>query len=70
MPEEIISQFAKNQIELYFYYNGSKINKGIVEELIVEDNKIQGVISNTGAIYRAKSVVLTTGTAAKGEIII
>ncbi len=46
------------------------LKQGIVEELIVEDNKIQGVISNTGAIYRAKSVVLTTGTAAKGEIII
>lgn len=46
------------------------LKQGIIEELVVEDNKIQGVISNTGAIYRAKSVVLTTGTAAKGEIII
>ena len=46
------------------------LKQGIIEELVIEDNKIQGVISNTGAIYRAKSVVLTTGTAAKGEIII
>ena len=46
------------------------LKQGIIEELIIEDEKVTGVISNTGAIYRAKSVVLTTGTAAKGEIII
>lgn len=46
------------------------LKQGIIDELIVEDNKIQGVISNTGAIYRANSVVLTTGTSARGEIII
>ena len=46
------------------------LKQGIIDELVIEDNKIQGVISNTGAIYRAKSVILTTGTAAKGQIII
>lgn len=46
------------------------LKQGIIEELVIEDDKIQGVISNTGAIYRANSVVLTTGTAARGEIII
>ena len=46
------------------------LKQGIIDELIVEDDKIQGVISNTGAIYRANSVVLTTGTSARGEIII
>lgn len=46
------------------------LKQGIVEELIVEDDTIQGVVSNTGAIYRAGSVVLTTGTSARGEIII
>jgi tRNA uridine 5-carboxymethylaminomethyl modification enzyme len=46
------------------------LKQGIVEELVIEDDEIKGVISNTGAIYRAKSVVLTTGTAARGEIII
>src|SRR5699024_2726415 len=40
------------------------------EELLIEDDKIEGVVSNTGAIYRAKSVVLTTGTSARGQIII
>lgn len=46
------------------------LKQGIVEELLVEDNQIKGVIANTGAIYRANSVVLTTGTSARGEIII
>jgi len=46
------------------------LKQGIIEELVVEDGKIEGVISNTGAIYRANSVVLTTGTASRGEIII
>lgn len=46
------------------------LKQGIIENLVVENNKIEGVVSNTGAIYRAKSVVLTTGTSARGEIII
>ena len=46
------------------------LKQGIIEELLIEDDKIEGVVSNTGAIYRAKSVVLTTGTSARGQIII
>ncbi|WP_080145935.1 tRNA uridine-5-carboxymethylaminomethyl(34) synthesis enzyme MnmG [Marinilactibacillus piezotolerans] len=46
------------------------MKQGIVDELIVEDNVIQGVITNTGAVYRAKAVVLTAGTSSRGEIVI
>lgn len=46
------------------------LKQGIIDELIIEAGKIQGVVSNTGAVYRANSVVLTTGTSARGEIII
>ena len=46
------------------------MKQGIVDELIVEDNVIQGVITNTGAIYRAKAVILTAGTSSRGEIVI
>ncbi len=46
------------------------LKQGIIDELIVEEGQIQGVVSNTGAVYRANSVVLTTGTSARGEIII
>ncbi|RDU37254.1 tRNA uridine-5-carboxymethylaminomethyl(34) synthesis enzyme MnmG [Neobacillus piezotolerans] len=44
--------------------------QGMVEELIVEDGVCTGVSTQTGAIYRAKTVIITTGTFLRGEIII
>ena len=44
--------------------------QGMVEELIVENDVCTGVITKTGAIYRAKTVVITTGTYLRGEIIL
>lgn len=46
------------------------IRQGMVEELIIEDNKVHGVITQTGDIYRAATVIITTGTFLRGEIII
>lgn len=46
------------------------LRQGMVDELIVEDGVCKGVVTNTGAKYHAKSVVLTTGTAARGRIFI
>lgn len=46
------------------------LRQGMVEQLIVEDHVVKGVITQTGAIYRAKTVVITTGTFLRGEIII
>ncbi len=46
------------------------IYQGMVEELIVEDGEVRGVVTQTGAIYRAKTVIVTTGTYLRGEIII
>lgn len=46
------------------------LRQAIVDDLLVNDGKCEGVITNTGARYHAKSVVLTTGTAARGRIII
>lgn len=46
------------------------LRQGIVDDLIVEDGVCKGIITNTGARYHAKSVVLTLGTAARGKIII
>ncbi|MGA0603667.1 tRNA uridine-5-carboxymethylaminomethyl(34) synthesis enzyme MnmG [Caulobacter sp. KR2-114] len=39
-----------------------------VEDLIVEDGRVTGVVGATGETYRAASVVLTTGTFLKGVI--
>jgi tRNA uridine 5-carboxymethylaminomethyl modification enzyme len=44
--------------------------QGMVERLIVEDGVCKGVITMTGAVYRAKTVVITTGTYLRGEIIL
>ncbi|WP_027108116.1 tRNA uridine-5-carboxymethylaminomethyl(34) synthesis enzyme MnmG [Lacticigenium naphthae] len=46
------------------------LKQAIVDELIVEDGKIEGVITNSGAIYRSQAVVLTAGTSSRGQIII
>ncbi|KRN58558.1 tRNA uridine-5-carboxymethylaminomethyl(34) synthesis enzyme MnmG [Limosilactobacillus secaliphilus] len=46
------------------------LRQATVDDLIVEDGVCHGVITNTGARYRAKTVVLTVGTAARGKIII
>ncbi|SFA42687.1 tRNA uridine 5-carboxymethylaminomethyl modification enzyme [Parageobacillus thermantarcticus] len=44
--------------------------QGKVERLIVENGVCKGVITHTGAHYYAKTVVITTGTFLRGEIII
>ncbi|RFU62506.1 tRNA uridine-5-carboxymethylaminomethyl(34) synthesis enzyme MnmG [Peribacillus glennii] len=44
--------------------------QGMVERLIVEDGVCNGVVTQTGATYKAKTVVITTGTFLRGEIIL
>ncbi|WP_040226393.1 tRNA uridine-5-carboxymethylaminomethyl(34) synthesis enzyme MnmG [Bhargavaea cecembensis] len=46
------------------------LHQGIVEELIVENGEVKGLITQVGAVYRAETVVVTTGTFLRGEIII
>lgn len=46
------------------------LRQGIVDELIVEDGTVKGVVASTGAVYRAHSVVLTAGTSSRGQIIV
>jgi tRNA uridine 5-carboxymethylaminomethyl modification enzyme len=45
------------------------LRQGMVERLIVEDGICVGVETKTGAQYRAKAVVLTTGTYLRGKVI-
>lgn len=46
------------------------LRQGIVEQLIVEDGICQGVVTSTGARYHSNAVIITAGTALRGEIII
>ncbi|MFD2703685.1 tRNA uridine-5-carboxymethylaminomethyl(34) synthesis enzyme MnmG [Paenibacillus shunpengii] len=45
------------------------MRQGMVDRLIVEDGQCMGVITQTGTEYRAKSVVITTGTYLRGKVI-
>jgi glucose-inhibited division protein A len=45
------------------------LRQGMAEELIVEDGKCVGIIAKSGAEYRAKAIVITTGTYLRGKII-
>ncbi|MET1248390.1 tRNA uridine-5-carboxymethylaminomethyl(34) synthesis enzyme MnmG [Sporolactobacillus sp. STCC-11] len=46
------------------------LRQGMVDHLIVDNCVCKGVVVATGAAYRAKAVVLTTGVYLKGKIII
>ncbi len=46
------------------------LRQALVERLIIEDDTCVGVVTNTGAEYRAKAVIITTGTFMRGKIII
>ncbi|MDR6225371.1 tRNA uridine-5-carboxymethylaminomethyl(34) synthesis enzyme MnmG [Desmospora profundinema] len=46
------------------------LHQNMVERLLVEDGVCRGVLTRTGAEYRAEAVVLTTGTYLRGKIII
>lgn len=63
MYQRVMKQTLENEPNL-------SLIQGMVEQLIVEDGVCKGVITKTGAIYRAKTVVVTTGTYLRGEIII
>ncbi|SHE86429.1 tRNA uridine 5-carboxymethylaminomethyl modification enzyme [Seinonella peptonophila] len=46
------------------------LQQGMVERLLVDKDRCYGVITRTGAEYRADAVVLTTGTYLRGKVII
>lgn len=46
------------------------LRQAMVEEILVQDKKVTGVKITTGAKYAAEAVIVTTGTALRGEIII
>ncbi len=45
------------------------IIEGMVEDLVVEDNKIKGVILENGEVIKCQALILTTGTYLRGSIL-
>ncbi|MFW6237607.1 MAG: tRNA uridine-5-carboxymethylaminomethyl(34) synthesis enzyme MnmG [Halanaerobiales bacterium] len=58
-----MKQVLENQANL-------DLKQGVVEDIVVEEGKVKGVVVQTGLFYPGKKVVLTTGTFLKGRIII
>ncbi|MRG87956.1 tRNA uridine-5-carboxymethylaminomethyl(34) synthesis enzyme MnmG [Salinibacillus xinjiangensis] len=46
------------------------LRQGMVEKILVEDGVCQGVVTETKAVYRAKTVIVTTGTFMRGKVLI
>ena len=46
------------------------VKQAEITDIIVEDNKVKSVVTNLGAIYNVKAVILATGTYLKGKIFI
>ena len=49
---------------------GLKLSQGEVVDLIIEDDKVKGVVTRTGGIYKAKAVILASGTYLRGRVFI
>ncbi len=46
------------------------LKQALVERLLIKRDRIEGVVTGTGAIFKAGAVVITTGTFLRGRIII
>ncbi len=46
------------------------LKQDVVEELVVEEGRVKGVITKTGLFFRGQKVILTTGTFLKAQVII
>ncbi len=62
--------YPKNMQETLKNQENLSILEGLVEDLIVEDNKIQGIILENGEKVTSNAVVLTTGTYLKADILV
>lgn len=58
-----MQEILKNQENL-------DIVEGMVEDLIIEDKTVKGVVLDTGEIFEGQAVILTTGTYLKAEVLV
>lgn len=50
--------------------SGLWLKQAMVEDLIVKDQQVQGVVTQTGTVFLAPCVILTTGTYLRGRVIL
>ncbi|EHJ57087.1 tRNA uridine 5-carboxymethylaminomethyl modification enzyme MnmG [Streptococcus urinalis FB127-CNA-2] len=46
------------------------LRQSMIDDILVEDGKVIGVLTATGQKFSAKAIIVTTGTALRGEIIL
>lgn len=61
--------YHNNMLETIKNQKNLTVKEGMVEDLLIKDNKIYGVKLSTGEEIYGKSVILTTGTYMKGQIL-
>ena len=62
--------YPKEMLKTLNNQENLEILEGIVEDLIIKDNKVQGIILENGKKIESKCVILTTGTYLKADILI
>jgi len=60
--------YRQRMLEVIMRQESLDLKQGMIHEVAVENGKVTGVISDTGMLYRAQKVILSTGTFLKGLI--
>lgn len=63
-------QYPRYMLEVLKKQENLDIIEGMVEDLIIKDKQVQGVVLLDGTKYHAKVVILTTGTYMRSEILV
>lgn len=61
--------YHKNMLKTINNQENLTVKEGMVEDLLIKNNKIYGIKLSTGEEIYGKSVILTTGTYMKGQIL-
>lgn len=61
--QEYMKYVLENEENIY-------LKQAEIVDIIIEDNKVKGVVTNLGGVYYVDSVILATGTYLKGKIYI
>lgn len=62
--------YPKEMIKTLNSLENLTIKEGMVEDLIIDNNKVKGIILEDGTKIHAKAVILTTGTYLKSDILV
>ena len=62
--------YPKNMLNSLNSTSNLEIKEALVEDLIVDNNKINGIVLEDGSTIKSKAVILTTGTYLKADILV